>query len=260
VDGLTRPAWPTVEGTYDPAMHQPLPRRYAPTPRTTPSRSRERVGYNRDAVHAVLDEALVCHLGVVADDGPLVVPTIHARVGEQLYVHGSTGAGVVRIAQARGGSLPVCLTVTIVDGLVLARSQFEHSMNYRSVVVRGRAEVVTDAAERDLALRAIVEHVAPGRSEHSRPGNRRELAATAVLRLPLVEVSLKERSGPPEDDAEDLDGPFWAGVVDVRTETGPVTSAPDLRPGIPVPPHVGGYRRPGTARPDTRSDRTSPAS
>ncbi len=217
---------------------------YPQTARTTPARAREKVGYDRAAVHAVLDEALVCHLGVVVGGEPLVLPTIHARIGDDLYVHGSTGAGVVRLAREAGGHLPVCVTVTLLDGLVLARSQFEHSMNYRSVVARGRAELVTDDAERDRALQALVEHVVRGRAAHSRPGNRRELAATAVLRLPLVEVSLKERSGPPEDDPADLDGPFWAGVVDVRTVTGAITPAPDLPPGLEVPEHVAGYRRP----------------
>ena len=235
--------------SYDPTMEHEVGDVYPPSPRTTPSRSRERVGYDRAAVHAVLDEALICHLGVVADGEPLVLPTIHARVGDTVYVHGSTGAGVVRLAETGGGSLPVCLTVTLLDGLVLARSQFEHSMNYRSVVVRGRAELVSDPAERDLALRAIVEHVAAGRSAQSRPGNRKELAATAVLRLPLVEVSLKERSGPPEDDPQDVPGPFWAGVLDVRTVPGAVTPAPDLPPGVAVPEHVAGYRRPGWAPP-----------
>jgi nitroimidazol reductase NimA-like FMN-containing flavoprotein (pyridoxamine 5'-phosphate oxidase superfamily) len=231
---------------------------YPPSPRTTPSRSRERVGYDRAAVHAVLDEALICHLGVVVGGEPLVLPTIHARVGDTVYVHGSTGAGVVRLAEAGGGSLPVCLTVTLLDGLVLARSQFEHSMNYRSVVVRGRAELVSDPAERDLALRAIVEHVAAGRSAQSRPGNRKELAATAVLRLPLVEVSLKERSGPPADDPQDVPGPFWAGVLDLRTVPGAVTPAPDLPPGVGVPEHVAGYRRPGWGPPPRTG--TSPSS
>jgi nitroimidazol reductase NimA-like FMN-containing flavoprotein (pyridoxamine 5'-phosphate oxidase superfamily) len=234
---------------------------YPVTPGTTPSRSRERVGYDRAAVHAVLDEALICHLGFVVDGDPLVLPTIHARVGDDLYVHASTGAGLVRAAQAGAGSLPVCLTVTLLDGLVLARSQFEHSMNYRSVVVRGRAQLVTDEAERDRALRAVVEHVAAGRSEQSRPGNRRELAATAVLRLPLAEVSLKERSGPPEDDPQDLDGPFWSGVVDVRTVAGAVRPAPDLPPGMPVPDHVIGYRRPGWPGPPApHQGGTAPAS
>lgn len=234
--------------SYHPTMEPPAV--YEPTTRTTPSRSRERVSYDRAAVHAVLDEALICHLGFVADGAPLVLPTIHARVGDVVYVHGSTGAGLVRAAEAGGGSLPVCLTVTLLDGLVLARSQFEHSMNYRSVVVRGAAELVPDPRERDLALRAIVEHVAPGRAAQSRAGNRRELAATAVLRLPLVEVSLKDRSGPPEDDPEDMVGPFWSGVVDVRTVTGAVRPAPDLPPGMPVPDHVAAYRRPGWPRPD----------
>src|SRR3954469_17040045 len=145
---------------------------YEPTTRTTPSRSRERVGYDRAAVHAVLDEALICHLGVIAHGEPLVLPTIHARVGDIFYLHGSTGAGVVRLAEAAGGSLGVCVTVTLLDGLGLGGRRCEHWMTSGSGGQRGRAGLVSDRAERDVPLRAIVERFAPGRSEESRPGNR----------------------------------------------------------------------------------------
>jgi nitroimidazol reductase NimA-like FMN-containing flavoprotein (pyridoxamine 5'-phosphate oxidase superfamily) len=215
---------------------------YPRTTRTTPTRHAERVVHDVDTIHAVLDETLVCHLGYVVDGEPVVLPTIHARVGSVLYVHGSTGARLMRSVPPEG--LPVCLTVTLVDGLVLARSQFHHSMNYRSVVVRGRATLVEDPAERATALAAIVDHVVPGRSGASRPGDRRELAATAVLRLPLEESSLKRRSGPPGDDEEDLALPHWAGVIPVRTVFGDPEPAADLAPGVAVPGHVCAYRRP----------------
>ncbi|MGF1662273.1 MAG: pyridoxamine 5'-phosphate oxidase family protein [Kineosporiaceae bacterium] len=196
-------------------------------------------------MRAVLDEALVCHVGFVVDGAPRVLPTIHARVGDRLYLHGSTGTPLVRLAAA--GGAPVCVTVTLVDGLVLARSQFESSMNYRSVVAHGVARLVTDPGERAAALSAIVEHVAPGRAATSRAGTPRELAATAVLALDLDEVSVKSRTGDVEDDPADLDGPYWAGVVPVETRFGAPVAAADLRPGIEVPAHLGNYRRPGPA-------------
>jgi nitroimidazol reductase NimA-like FMN-containing flavoprotein (pyridoxamine 5'-phosphate oxidase superfamily) len=216
---------------------------YPASPRTTPTRLRERAVHDVDSVNAVLDEALICHLGLVVDGEPLVLPTIHARVGDVLYLHGSTGARaatLVRAASRDGGpGLPVCVTVTLIDGLVLARSQFRHSMNYRSVVVRGRASMVTDPVELDLALRSMVEHVLPGRSAAARPGDAKELAATAVLRVPIVEASLKQRFGDPQDDAEDVAGAFWAGVLPLQTSFGRPLPSADLQPGIAVPEHVG---------------------
>jgi nitroimidazol reductase NimA-like FMN-containing flavoprotein (pyridoxamine 5'-phosphate oxidase superfamily) len=220
----------------------PEPASYPRTPRTTPNRLPGRARYDAGAIHAVLDEALICHLGYVVDGEPLVLPTIHARVGATLYVHGSTGARLMRAIPAEG--LPVCVTVTQVDGLVLARSQFHHSMNFRSVVVRGLATLVDDPAERERALTAIVDHVVPGRTAASRPADRRELAATDVLRVPLEEVSLKQRDGSPGDDDVDLALPHWAGVIPVRTSFGDPVPAADLAPGIGVPEHVSGYRRP----------------
>ena len=208
----------------------------AETPRTTPARHRERVSYDRSAVHAVLDEATICHVGFVVDGEPVVLPQLHARVGEQLYLHGSTGARALRSAQ--GAGLAVCVTVTLVDGLVLARSAFHHSINYRSVVVHGVATLVTDQAEKESALAAVVNAVVPGRSAHTRGPDRRELAATSVLRLPLQEASLKVRSGPPSDDPADLDGPYWAGVLPLRMTSGAPAAAPDLAAGIAVPDHV----------------------
>jgi len=213
---------------------------YQQTPSTTPARARERVHYDRAAVHAVLDEALVCHVGWVQDGLPVVLPQLHARRGDVLYLHGSTGARAMRGA-AQG--LRVCVTVTLIDGLVLARSAFHHSVNYRSVVVHGTAVPVDDPQEKAQALDALVEAVVRGRTSGTRAPDRRELAATTVLALPLVEVSLKRREGPPSDDAPDVAGPWWAGVLPLRTVAGAPEPAPDLTPGVAVPDHVTGWSR-----------------
>ena len=214
---------------------------YAPSPRTEPTRAPHRVSYDRATVHAVLDEAVVCHVGFVADGRPVVLPQLHARVGETLYLHGSTGARA--LLAARSGGLDVCVTVTLVDGLVLARSAFHHSVNYRSVVVHGTAQVVTDPAEKTAALDALVDAVVPGRSGGTRGPDRKELAATTVLRLPLEEVSVKVRTGPPNDDPEDREGPHWAGVLPLAVVPGPPVPAPDLAEGIGTPAHVTTWRR-----------------
>ncbi|MGB9378051.1 MAG: pyridoxamine 5'-phosphate oxidase family protein [Mycobacteriales bacterium] len=206
---------------------------YPPTDLTTPARLPERVRYDKDTVHAVLDEALICHLGYVRDGRPVVVPTIHARVGERLYLHGSTGSSVSRAAGA--DEVAVCVSVTLLDGLVLARSAFHHSMNYRSVVVHGMARTVTDEDERTLALDAVVEHVWAGRGAECRAPNRKELAATSLLALDLTDVSAKVRSGDPVDDDEDVAGPWWSGVVPVRVALGEPVAAADLLPGRTAP-------------------------
>ncbi|WP_435848994.1 pyridoxamine 5'-phosphate oxidase family protein [Streptomyces lavendulocolor] len=211
---------------------------YQPTDRTVPTRSRDRAAYDRDLVHAILDEAYVCHLGFLRDGAPVVLPTLFGRVGERLYVHGSTGSRPLRMAGQADPGLPVCLTVTHVDGLVLARSAFHHSINYRSVVVHGIAHQVTDPEEKRTALDALVDHVVPGRSADSRPADAKELAATAVLRLDLDEVSAKLRAGGPHDEPEDLGLPHWAGVVPVRTAYGTPVPASDLGPSTPVPGYV----------------------
>ena len=214
---------------------------YPAGPRTQPTRLRERVGYDRATVHAVLDEAVICHVGFVVDGRPVVLPQLHARVGERLYLHGSTGARGLRMAG--DGGLDVCVTVTLVDGLVLARSAFHHSVNYRSVVALGTATVVTDPAEKSAALDALVDAVVPGRSAGSRRADRRELAATTVLALPLEEVSVKVRTGPPVDDEEDHDLPHWAGVLPLRSVPGTPEPAPDLAAGKAVPAHVSDWSR-----------------
>ncbi|MEV4514160.1 bifunctional pyridoxamine 5'-phosphate oxidase family protein/GNAT family N-acetyltransferase [Dactylosporangium sp. NPDC049525] len=194
----------------------------------------ERASYDADLVHAVLDEAYVCHLGFVVDGEPRVLPTLFARVDDTIYLHGSTGSRP--LLAARDGGVPVCVTVTLLDGLVLARSQFHHSANYRSVVAHGTARPVTDPQEREAALAALVDKVVPGRAADSRPGNAKELAQTAVLALPLREVSAKIRTGGPSDDEQDLHLPHWAGVVPLTLVTGPVEPAPGVL--VPVPEYL----------------------
>lgn len=215
---------------------------YTPSGRTRPSRNTGRVSYERAAVRAVLDEALVCHIGFVVDGLPVVLPQLHARVDDTLYLHGSTGARALRMAGDRG--LNVCVTVTLTDGLVLARSAFHHSINYRAIVAHGTAVLVTDAAEKAAALLALVEAVAPGRSGGTRAPNAKELAATAVLRLDLGEVSLKVRTGGPNDDPQDQGLPYWAGVLPLVTTAGAPEPAVDLPPQTNVPAHVENWVRP----------------
>jgi hypothetical protein len=201
------------------------------TERTRLRRLPARGSFERATVDAILDEALVCHVGFVHEGQPFVVPTTFARVGDALYVHGSAASRMLR--DLREG-IPVCVTVTLLDGLVLARSAFHHSMNYRSVVILGMAAEVTDEAERLSALEAIVEHVMPGRWEQVRPPSPQELRATMVLRLPIVEASAKIRTGGPLDDADDMGWPCWAGHVPLRlTALEPV---PDGEPAVDAPP------------------------
>lgn len=213
---------------------------YEPTERTIPTRSRDRASYDRALVHSILDEAYVCHLGFVREGAPVVLPTLYGRIGDRLYVHGSTGSRPLRMAgkgeEAPG--LPVCLTVTHVDGLVLARSAFHHSINYRSVVVHGTAHQVTDPEELRTALDALVDHVVPGRSDDSRPANAKELAATAVLRLDLDEVSAKVRTGGPNDEPEDATLPHWSGVIPVQKTYGMPIPADDHDPAIALPDYL----------------------
>jgi uncharacterized protein len=212
-----------------------------PSERTRVRRLPERGAYDRATVDAIVDEALICHLAWVTDDGyPRVIPTIHARVGDTLYVHGSTASRTLRgVKQGR----EVCVEVTLLDGLVLARSAFHHSMNYRSVVVYGQPREVVDPIEKELAQRALVDHVAHGRAADARIPNQRELDQTTIVAVPLDEVSAKVRAGPPKDDEEDLDLPVWAGVLPLRVVSGEPVPAPDLRGGPAVPRYVSDYRR-----------------
>ena len=196
---------------------------YLKTERTTAKRDRGRVAYERATAHAILDEAYHCHLGFVVDGEPRVLPTLHVRIDDTVYVHGSTGSRPLLAARSPEG-LPVCLTVTLLDGLVYARSQFHHSANYRSVVAHGTAHLVTDEAEKRRVMAALVDKIGRGRSADSRPPTRKELAETAVLALPLREVSVKARMGGVVDEPEDHALPYWAGVVPLR-----------LTPGAPQP-------------------------
>jgi uncharacterized protein len=214
---------------------------YRRTARTTPTRYRDRARYDRETVHRVLDEALICHVGYLNADRPVVLPMTHARVGEILYLHGSTGSGPMLAAMASG--LPVCVTVTLIDGVVLARAAMHHSLNYRSVVVLGVARLVHDRPEKRRALAALIDHVACGRAADSRTPNARELAATAVLALDLVEVSAKVRAGGPADDPDDAALPHWAGVVPLTLAAGAPVPAGDLDPATPLPPYLTPYRR-----------------
>jgi nitroimidazol reductase NimA-like FMN-containing flavoprotein (pyridoxamine 5'-phosphate oxidase superfamily) len=210
---------------------------YVPTPRTTPNRYRERARYDRETVHRILDESLICHLGYINAGRPAVLPTTHARLGETLYLHGSTGSGPMLAAKA-GGNLPVCVTVTLVDALVLARSAMHHSLAYRSAVVMGDARLVEDPAEKLRALHCLLDHIASGRSADCRTPNPRELAMTEVLALDLVEVSAKVRDGGPVDDPEDLELPYWAGTVPLSVTRGTPVPADDLDPAIPLPSYL----------------------
>lgn len=214
---------------------------YPRAPRTTPTRHPERVSYDRAAAHAVLDEAVVCHVAFVAGGSPVVLPQVHARIGDNLYLHGSAGSGLALAARESG--LAVCVAVTLLDGLVLARSAFRHSVNYRSVVVHGTAVTVRAGREKSAALLALVEAAAPGRSGQVRPPSAKELAATTVLRLPLEQVSVKARSGPPNDLPEDLPLPQWAGVLPLHQSAGAPVPADPAAAGRPVPRHVATWSR-----------------
>lgn len=211
---------------------------YQPTSRTTPTRYRERVHYDRRLVHDILDESLICHLGYLSAGRPAVLPTTHARLDETLYLHGSTGSGPLLAAKAAPEGLPVCVTVTLVDGLVLARAAMHHSVNFRSVVVVGDARVVDDPAEKSRALSCLLDHIAAGRAADCRTPDARELAATGVLALDLVEVSAKVRSAPPVDDPQDCTLPYWAGVIPLRVTAGAPVPAGDLDPAIPMPRYL----------------------
>jgi len=204
-----------------------------------------RAAYDPAVIHAILDEALVCHVGFSLEGQPYVIPTIYARVGETLYVHGSVASRMLRTLRE---GVPVCVTVTLLDGLVLARSAFHHSMNYRSVVVLGRAEEVTDPGEKQAALRAIVEHVVPGRSLEVRDPSEKEKKATTVLRLPLTEASAKIRSGPPVDDEDDYAIACWAGEIPLRVRPETPVSDGRVLPGLLAPETVVAYSRPGWSK------------
>ncbi len=215
----------------------------APSQRARVRRLPERGRYGREAIDHVLDAGLVAHLGFVTDGQPFVIPTLHARVGDDVYVHGSAASRTLR---ELGVGIQACLTVTLLDGIVLARSVFEHSMNYRSVVVLGRATPVVDRDEKLAALEAFTEKLLPGRWAEARQPTPTELKATSVLRLPLDEASAKIRDGGPEDsDSPDAELDVWAGHLPLTVTALEPVPDPALRPGIPLPPALRPYRRPG---------------
>jgi uncharacterized protein len=213
----------------------------APSERVRVRRVHEKASYERDAVKAILDEALVAHVGFVHDGHPLVIPTLHARIGEDVYVHGSSASRTLRTLAT---TVPVCITVTLLDGMVFARSMFEMSVNYRSVVVVGEARPVTDVEEKLRALEAFSEQVLPGRWEQARQPSRKELKATAVLALSLDEASAKISAGGPDDgESEDAALDVWAGHLPIRLVAGEAVPCPHLRSGIPLPDDIAGYQR-----------------
>ncbi|MGA7514447.1 MAG: pyridoxamine 5'-phosphate oxidase family protein [Candidatus Sulfotelmatobacter sp.] len=217
-------------------MSQP----YTPTPRTRVVREAHRAVYDRETVYRILDEGFLCHVGFVADGQPFVIPTSYARKDANLYIHGSAASRMLRNLKE---SVPVCITVTLLDGLVLARSVFNHSMNYRSVVVLGKATLVDDPAEKLDALRALSEHILPGRWADARQPNERELKQTSVLRLPIEEFSAKVRVGPAIDDEEDYSFPTWAGVIPLEMIAGSPIEDSQLDPAQKVPEYAKHYSR-----------------
>jgi nitroimidazol reductase NimA-like FMN-containing flavoprotein (pyridoxamine 5'-phosphate oxidase superfamily) len=213
---------------------------FTPTGRSALKRLPKRGEYARESVYQILDEGLICHVGFVVEGQPFVIPTGYARAGDTLYIHGSQASRMLRALKV---GIDVCVTVTLLDGMVMARSAFHHSMNYRSVVVFGRAVAVEDGTEKLEALRALTEHLAPGRWEETRQPTEGEMRATLVLALRLEEASAKVRTGPPVDDEEDYELPVWAGVVPLRVVAGEPIPDPRLPQGVEPPAHVLNYAR-----------------
>lgn len=210
------------------------------TKRTAVKRLPKRGSYDRATINAILDEAFICHVGFVVDGQPYVIPTGFARVGDALFIHGSSASRMLRSIAA---GIDVCVTVTLIDGLVLARSAFHHSMNYRSVVILGKAGVITDADEKNAAMEALTEHIVPGRWADVRWPTELELKATTVLRLPITEASAKIRTGDPVDDDEDYAMDVWAGVLPLALTPDSPLADTKLSDGINVPNYILGYRR-----------------
>jgi len=211
-----------------------------PTTRTRVVREPHRGVYDREEVYRILDEAFLCHVGFAVDGQPFVIPTSFGRKDANLYIHGSAASRMLR--QMKEG-VPVCITVTLLDGLVLARSVFNHSMNYRSVVILGKATLVDDPKEKLEGLKVLSDHILPGRWDDSRQPNEQELKATSLLRVPIEEFSAKVRTGPPIDDAEDMNFPTWAGVVPIELTAGTPIDDQQLDPGIGVPAYIRPYSR-----------------
>lgn len=213
---------------------------YTPTVRTRLVREADRAVYDRAAAYRILDEGFICHVGFVAEGQPFVIPTGYGRVGDDLYIHGSAASRMLRNLDQ---GVAVCVTVTLLDGLVLARSIFNHSMNYRSVVVLGTARAVQDPKEKLEALRLLSEHILPGRWAESRQPNEKEIKATLVMRLPIAEFSAKVRQGPPIDDEDDYAFATWAGVIPLRMVAGEPVDDPRLMAGQVAPEYAKGYSR-----------------
>jgi hypothetical protein len=217
-----------------------LPANDPPSDRVRLRRKRERGSHERAVIEQILDEALIAHLGFTEPDGqPIVTPTLHARAGDVVYLHGSNASRTLR---ALAGGAPVCLTVSLIDGLVLARAAMHHSVNYRSVMLLGVARTVSEPERKLAALEAVVEHIVPGRWPQVRAPNENELRATAVLELAIGECSAKVRSGPPSDDPEDLELSVWAGVLPLQTRALAAQPDPLLAAGIEVPGYLSDYR------------------
>ncbi len=213
----------------------------AETARTELKRIPERGHFDRPTVYSIIDEAMICHVGIVDADGrPVVIPTFHARDGDDLLLHGSAASRLLRTAR----NSEVCVTITLIDSLVLARSAFHHSANYRSVVIFGVPEQITDDDEAGAALDVLVEALVPGRGTEVRPNTRNEIRATTVLRLAINEASAKIRNGPPVDDEEDMDASVWAGLLPIKTSFGPPVTADDMRLDLPPSDSAVNYRRP----------------
>jgi nitroimidazol reductase NimA-like FMN-containing flavoprotein (pyridoxamine 5'-phosphate oxidase superfamily) len=213
---------------------------FTPTERTALKRLPKRGDYDRTAVFQILDEAFICHVGFIADSKPVVIPTSYGRIGDDLYIHGSAASRMLRSLEQ---GIDVCVTVTLIDGLVLARSAFHHSINYRSVVIFGNATVVNNPEEKMSALRAFTDHVVSGRWADVRPPDEGELRATLVLKVPLVEVSAKVRIGPAIDDEADYSLAVWAGVVPLELRAGDPVSDERLPSGMDVPDYARNYDR-----------------
>jgi uncharacterized protein len=212
----------------------------APTPRTRVVREPQRAVYDRSVVNRILDEGFICHVGFSVDGQPFVIPTSYGRHEDVLYIHGSAASRMLRNVS---GGIPMCVTVTLIDGLVLARSIFNHSMNYRSVVVLGTGTAIEDREEKLTALRLLSEHIVPGRWSEARQPNEKELKATTILRVPIQEFSAKVREGPVIDDEEDYAFPVWAGVLPLNLVTGDAIDDSRLAQGIEVPEYVKSYSR-----------------
>jgi len=217
-----------------------MPDTFPVSNRTRVVREANRAVYDREAIYKILDEGFVCHVGFAAEGQPFVIPTMYARVGDAIYFHGSAASRMLRGLSA---GLPVCITITLADGLVLARSVFNHSMNYRSVVALGQATLIDDPDEKLHALQALTEKLIPGRWNDARQPNERELKATSILKLPLTEVSAKVRTGAVEDDAEDYALPVWAGVIPLRLVADPPLRDDRCDPAIPTPAYASNYKR-----------------